>query len=80
VQEQFGLHVKLQPSGPPIRHAVTRFRILLAIAQGQVSGSRLSAAATAAGWEWLSAPAIGDRPLNVTARQVWEQQISPQDV
>lgn len=80
VQEQFGLHVQLQPGGTPIRHAVTRFRILLAIAQGQVSGSRLSAAATAAGWEWLSAPAIGARPLNVTARQVWEQQISLRDV
>ena len=74
------LRVQLQPLGEPIRHAVTRFRILLAVAQGQVAAGRLPAAATAAGWEWLSASAIGAQPLNVTARQVWERQIEPRGI
>lgn len=70
IEREFGLQCELQSSGDPIRHGVTRFRILLAWATGRVTGGRLRSAAKAQGWRWLSQAELQTTALNVTARKI----------
>lgn len=76
VEREFGLTCELQSSADPIRHGVTRFRILLAWATGRVTRSRLSPAAQALGWRWLTTAELQSTPLNVTARKILARAIA----
>lgn len=71
IEKDFGLQCELAPSGAPLRHGVTRFRILLGWTTGRVVSGRLSSAAEAQGWRWLSVPELHDTALNITARKVF---------
>jgi A/G-specific adenine glycosylase len=77
IEREFGLQCELRADHEPIRHGVTRFRILLAWAIGQVAGGRLSSAAKAQGWRWLSQVELLTTPLNVTARRIFAASVKP---
>jgi A/G-specific adenine glycosylase len=70
LKSEFGLKVRLQPRPGTIRHGVTRFRIQLACAEGQIETGCLNPRATQAGWQWQTVADLVNHPLNVTARQV----------
>ena len=71
IERQFGLQCELQPGDQAMRHGVTRFRILLAWAVGNVSGGRLNVAAKREGWRWLTEAELQATPLNITARKIF---------
>ncbi|MBL8852420.1 MAG: A/G-specific adenine glycosylase [Planctomycetaceae bacterium] len=73
IEREFGLQCELAAGGEPIRHGVTRFRILLAWATGRVISGRLSPTATDQGWRWLSSTELQATALNVTARKIFNQ-------
>ncbi|MBL8892270.1 MAG: A/G-specific adenine glycosylase [Planctomycetaceae bacterium] len=75
IERDFGLHCELAAGGAPLRHGVTRFRILLGWTTGRVIQGHLSSQAAAQGWRWLTVAELQETALNITARKVFTRLI-----